>query len=51
MGLLNSIHADHGSLSAYNNEGPREAMKSSLAIKGFIEKASSCVVVVCSDGY
>lgn len=46
MGLLNSIHADHGSLSAYHQEGPRGEMKSSLAIKGFIEKHYSLRVVL-----
>ncbi|KAL6603141.1 hypothetical protein ACP70R_043502 [Stipagrostis hirtigluma subsp. patula] len=46
MGLLNNIHANHGSLSAYNQEDPREEPKSSLAIKGFFEKHYSLRVVL-----
>ncbi|XP_062234004.1 probable potassium transporter 13 [Phragmites australis] len=46
MGLLNNIHADHGSLPAYNQEELREEPKSSLAIKGYFEKHYSLRVVL-----
>lgn len=38
MGLLNNIHANHGSLSAYNQEEPCKESKIGLFIKGFFEK-------------
>ncbi|XP_066378024.1 probable potassium transporter 13 [Miscanthus floridulus] len=44
MGLLNNIN--NGCLSAYNQKEPREELKSSLAIKSFIEKHYSLRVVL-----
>ncbi|KAK3131060.1 hypothetical protein QOZ80_6BG0501500 [Eleusine coracana subsp. coracana] len=46
MGLLNNIHVDHGYLSAYHHEEPYGDLKSSLAIKSFIEKHYSLRVVL-----
>ncbi|OQU76859.1 probable potassium transporter 13 [Sorghum bicolor] len=44
MGLLNNIN--NGCLSVYNQKEPREELRSSLAIKSFIEKHYSLRVVL-----
>ncbi|KAG8074949.1 hypothetical protein GUJ93_ZPchr0006g46465 [Zizania palustris] len=47
MGLLNSIHADHGgSVSAYSQEEPCKESRNSLLIKAFFEKHHSLRVLL-----
>ncbi|XP_051198477.1 probable potassium transporter 13 isoform X2 [Lolium perenne] len=46
MGLLNSLHAGHGSLSTYNKDEPCKESRSSLIIRGFFEKHYSLRVVL-----
>uniref|UniRef100_M8B0K7 Putative potassium transporter 13 n=1 Tax=Aegilops tauschii TaxID=37682 RepID=M8B0K7_AEGTA len=46
MGLLNSLHAGHGSVSSYNQDEPCKETRSSLAIRGFFEKHHSLRVVL-----
>ncbi|KAF0925747.1 hypothetical protein E2562_017304 [Oryza meyeriana var. granulata] len=46
MGLLNNMHANHGSLSAYNKEEPCKESRNSMLIKSFFEKHYSLRVML-----
>ena len=46
MGLLNSLHGGHGSVSTYNQDEPCKESRSSLIIRGFFEKHYSLRVVL-----
>jgi KUP system potassium uptake protein len=46
IGLLNSLHGGHGSVSAYNQGEPCKESRSSLIIRAFFEKHYSLRVVL-----